>query len=276
MARSFTLLSTSIAGSQKFRRLPDHKSKCLYVLTLASPLASWCGVFRYPTAVAASDAQLTVDETAAAFARMVEVGLIEHDPASEVVRIVNWYGPNAPQNSDHSLRLLRDYAGLSDGTEHMRLASFSECIVAILAKVPRWKPEKVEILMAEARPLIDRMAQVHGSHFLDAIDAELNRSQAFVRREIEFLIPAFAHHVDTLATPCPHPEKEPTTGGGTQYRDNYKNNYENKDGDVVPQIGENVQPFASPHGADVRLAEKAKAKGPRPETIASAKLMAAR
>ena len=233
MARAFTMISTTLSGSRKLRSVADHRAKFLYLMILASPLASFCGLFRYPLGIAAYDAQLPLNEAESCLSTLCDAGLLQLEPGEEVVRVVNWFSVNAPTNADHALRLTREFGKLDIGNEKMRCACFAEFLVATLSSVPRWKEEKVENLLRELRPLVSRMASTFNEVFLAAVSAELKRSQPFVRQEAEFLIPGFSAYEsrnDTLSTPCQH-------GGHTQDLDNTDTNTKTEMVNVPSRFG---------------------------------------
>ena len=274
MSKTFAQIETTLPHSRKLRQL-NHKERWAYLCAHLTPLGGYIGLFRYPKAVWADDADLSVTELDAAIHKMAEAGLLTFDEDEDFVRIHSWFlKKNAPENASRMASIAAAYADL-DAPDAMILESAAEFTVGAIKRAQRWKPDSVEWskLRDVFKPFLAGMRHNYEDDLHEALAGQLNGQNRAVKVELCALIPSLQHH---LEAPCRHPAH--TVGAhDTKTRRHLDETKTRKDENYTDQFSaENVQPFTAPGSAEVRGAEKGKkAQGPHSETIEAARRIGA-
>lgn len=271
MGKSFAQIESSLPHSKKLRQL-NHKEKWAYLCAHVSPLGGYIGIFRYPLAVWADDADVTRDEIEAVIKRLEEVGLITFDPDTSCVRIHSWFlKKNAPENASRMTSMASDFADL-DAPLEMAVASIAEFAVGSVKRAQKWKPESTEWakLRSVFKPFLATMLQNFEDDLHEALKEQLEHQNKAVRAELGSLLPALDFY---LQTPCPHPAD--TVAPHETRRDDTKTTRkedEDLDGDAPQAFSANA-----PSGQVTPIAEVLrKSAKPFPSTINSPIAQAAR
>ena len=274
MAKTFAQIETTLPHSRKLRRL-NHKERWAYLCAHLTPLGGYIGLFRYPKAVWADDADLSVSELDSAIHKMAEIGLLSFDEDEDFVRINSWFlKKNAPENASRMASIAADYADLN-APDEMILESAAEFTVGAIKRAQRWKPESVEWskLREVFKPFLSGMRHNYEDDLHEALADQLNGQNRAVKVELCSLIPSLQYY---LEAPCRHPAH--TVGAydtkTTQHLDETETRKE-KDYTGKP-AADNVQPFSTPPVACAGSAEKvAKVQRPHSETIEAARRIGA-
>jgi hypothetical protein len=162
---------------------------------MCAHLSSFCtytGLFKYPAEIWAHDAQMSGDELDVVISELVAVGLIEHDPQEDYVRIVGWFhkrsGPDNPNRVDS---VISDLSTMDDMDPLMYCRAASELASASVKRSLRWKadaPGRAQ-LYGNLKQFLSEVYQDHDTAFLNALNDELDNSPATVRTEIGGLLP---------------------------------------------------------------------------------------
>ncbi|SFD58776.1 hypothetical protein SAMN04488523_101412 [Sulfitobacter brevis] len=274
MAKTFAQIETTLPHSRKLRQL-NHGERWAYLCAHLTPLGGYIGLFRYPKAIWADDADLAVAELDTAIQKMTETGLLSFDEDEDFVRIHSWFlKKNAPENASRMASLAADYSDL-DAPDELIMESAAEFTVGAIKRAQRWKPDSVEWgkLRDVFKPFLAAMRHNYEDDFHEALVAQLIGQNRAVKVELCALMPSLQHH---LEAPCPHPAD--TVGPHyTETRRHLNETKTRKDENYTDQISsENVQPFTALNSAEVGSAEKGrKAQGPRSETIEAARRIGA-
>jgi len=274
VTKTFAQIETTLPHSRKLRQL-NHRERWAYLCAHLTPLGGFIGLFRYPKAVWADDADLSVAELDVAIQKMTEAGLLSFDHDEDFVRIQSWFlKKNAPENASRMASIAADYADL-DAPDEMVLSSAAEFTVGALKRAQRWKPDSVEWakLREVFKPFLASMRHNFEDDFHAALADQLVGQNRAVRVELGALMPSLQHH---LEAPCPHPAH--TVGAhDTKTRRHLDETKTRKDENYTDQnSSENVQPFTSLSFAEVGSAEKGpKSQGPRSQTIEAARRIGA-
>ncbi|MEP5761155.1 MAG: hypothetical protein ABJ327_17935 [Litoreibacter sp.] len=208
-SRSYAQISCTLPASKKMRQLQNHKSRWTYLCAHLSLLGNYTGMFRYPVAVWADDAALSIGELRDCIDELVGADLIEFDPDEQIVRIVAWFHKkNCPENASRMINLVSDY-NASDG-EHVGMysRSVSEFIVGSVRRAQGWKSESSDWpkLRECFQPFLSQTYQDYGEQFLDTFAVEVLAAGKAVRAEICSLFPICGEAIALLEeTPCTHP-----------------------------------------------------------------------
>ena len=233
------------------------------------------GLFRYPKAVWADDADLSRSELETAIEKMVESGLIDYSDEDEVVRIGGWFmKKNAPENASRMASLAADYSTLA-APDGLLLASSAEFAVGSIKRAQRWKSDSSEWekLRGVFKPFLGTMRQNFEDDFHAALASQMTGQNRAVKAEICALMPSLQHY---LEAPCPHPAD--TVGAHDTYttrdlHDTDTTKYEIETSFTSDKIAR------PPDGAlpvDADDAEKKTwGEGPRSETIEAARRIGA-
>ncbi|WP_299300548.1 hypothetical protein [uncultured Litoreibacter sp.] len=208
-SRSYAQIGCTLPSSKKLRKLQSHKARWAYICAHLSPLGNYTGMFRYPLAVWADDASLSVSELESYIDELETVGLIEFDPDEQVVRIVAWFHKkNCPENASRMISLVGDYY-MSDGVNlDMYCRSVSEFVVGSIRRAQGWKQDSPDWpkLRECFQPFLRQIYQDTGNTFMHALASEVLASGKAVRAEICSLFPLFGDELASLESPpCPHP-----------------------------------------------------------------------
>ncbi|MBM2295115.1 hypothetical protein JQX09_24440 [Sulfitobacter pseudonitzschiae] len=274
MTKTFAQIETTLPHSRKLRQL-SHAERWAYLCAHLTPLGGFIGLFRYPKAVWADDADLSVAELDVAIQKMTGAGLLSFDHDEDFVRIHSWFlKKNAPENASRMASIAADYADL-DAPDELILTSAAEFTVGALKRAQRWKPDSVEWgkLREVFKPFLATMRHNFEDDFHAALADQIVGQNRAVRVELCALMPSLQHH---LEAPCPHPAH--TVGAhDTKTRRHLDETETRKDENYTDQnSSENVQPFTSLSFAEVGSAEKEpKAQGPRSQTIEAARRIGA-
>lgn len=208
-SRSYAQISCTLPASKKLRRLTNHKSRWAYLCAHLSPLGNYTGLFRYPKAVWADDAALSVSELEEAISELVSVGLIEFDDDEQTVRIISWFHKkNCPENASRMISLVSDYFALDDGDAGMYSRSVSEFVVGSVRRAQGWKTDSPDWpkLRECFQQFLRQNHQDYGNTFLEALALEVLAAGKAVRAEICSLFPLCLEAIAQLeAPPCVHP-----------------------------------------------------------------------
>lgn len=274
MSKTFAQIESSLPHSKKLRQL-NHEERWAYLCAHLTPLGGFIGLFRYPKAIWADDADLPRSKLNSAIEKMTEVGLLTCDADEDFVRITGWFlKKNAPENASRMASIAADFSDL-DAPDDMILGTAAEFTVGSIKRAQRWKSDSIEWVKLRDvfKPFLATMRQNFEDDFHEALAEQLVGQNRAVKAELCGLMPSLQYH---LEAPCPHPAH--TVGSHETRRDETdttrtKDLDENYTGQL---LGENVQPFTAPQSADVGNAEKSgKKQGPRSETIEAARRIGA-
>lgn len=274
VAKAFAQIETTLPHSRKLRQL-NHEERWAYLCAHLTPLGGYIGLFRYPKAVWADDADLSVSELDSAIHKMAEIGLLSFDEDEDFVRIHSWFlKKNAPENASRMASIAADYADLN-APDLMILESAAEFTVGAIKRAQRWKPDSVEWskLREVFKPFLAGMRHNYEDDLHEALADQLNGQNRAVKLELCALIPSLQYH---LEAPCRHPAH--TVGAHdtktTQHLDETETR---KEKDYTGKsAADNVQPFSTPPVACAGSAEKvAKVQRPHSETIEAARRIGA-
>ena len=203
MSRTYAQIDCSLLHSRKYRRL-NHLQKSAYTSAHLSLLGNFIGIFRYPKASWAYDADISHEEMDEAISAMQQVGLIQYDEDEGFVRIVDWFfKKNAPDNASTMIRMVKDFAEL-EAPDAIFLASAAEFAVGSIKRALRWKPDSPDWpKLREAFKLF--LKNIQGGFeddFLQELKTCLEGQSNAVRAEISALLPTLPFYLEAR---CPHP-----------------------------------------------------------------------
>ncbi|TIM06647.1 hypothetical protein [Mesorhizobium sp.] len=125
-ARTFTKVSPMVWRSPRFINLPE-EAKVGYLYLLTNAHVTSAGIYELPRGYACSDLGWAEAGYDSVLKELLEAGLIDHDPDTEVILIERWFRHNPPTNDDHALGTRRRIEAIS--SDHLRekaMASFEE------------------------------------------------------------------------------------------------------------------------------------------------------
>ncbi|TIO26934.1 hypothetical protein [Mesorhizobium sp.] len=125
-ARTFTKVSPMVWRSPRFIKLPE-EAKVGYLYLLTNAHVTSAGIYELPRGYACADLGWAEAGYDSVLKELLEAGLIDHDPNTEVILIERWFRHNPPTNDDHALGTRRRIEAIrSDHLREKAMASFEE------------------------------------------------------------------------------------------------------------------------------------------------------
>ncbi len=202
--RSFVMVSIGSAVSEKIRSLPGDRERFAYFCVLSSELSSFIGLFRYPPKILAFDLgdDVTIAEASHVISELDAAELIQSDPKSGYLRIVDWYaGPNrVKKNASHAEGIIKDYSRERDTAKKLRLGSISEFAISAVEASHNWGPD-AEKLQSHLSTFLHREMRDRGEDLLAALRVrQLSASNSSWDWLCGVLPDLCSHGVDTVST----------------------------------------------------------------------------
>lgn len=99
--REFAKVTPQTWRDRRFKGLSSSDARLAYLYCVASEHQNSSGVCRLPALYACADLAWTNERYMAALAEVVAAGLIVHDPDTDELYCVGWYGINPAMNPSH-------------------------------------------------------------------------------------------------------------------------------------------------------------------------------
>lgn len=199
-SRPYAQIECSLTGSKKFRGLSGPTAKLVYICIHLSDFCTYAGLFHYPLAMWAHDAQLERNELLEAIQELIQARLIEFDQTEEFVRVVGWFHKrNGPKNPNCFVGVVKDLARLRDVPSGMYCASAAELAVAALQRVMSWKEDAKgrTDLNGSIKRFLNSCYADYDEEFLNSLEAELEKSaRGSVAKEMSSLFPPLLVRLD--------------------------------------------------------------------------------
>lgn len=96
------MVQRSVWRSERFISLQEDRDRLLFFYFMTCPHQTNVGCYRLPDGYACSDLGFTLDDYRASRGRLVDSGLIDHDPDTEEIYVDRWLHKCPPTNAKHA------------------------------------------------------------------------------------------------------------------------------------------------------------------------------
>lgn len=141
-ARDFSKVAPVVWWSRKFRGLSD-RGKIGYLYILSNGHVTSAGCYELPDGYACADLEWSLDEWEGIRGELIAAGMVDHDPANNVVFVEQWYRFNGPMNDKHAKGTLRFLEAVeSERLREKAIAQFREADAERMAKASAKEAER--------------------------------------------------------------------------------------------------------------------------------------
>lgn len=160
MARDFTKISPKLWKSKKFKSLSNDIARFGFLYVMASNHQTNAGICSMPFPYITHDLDWSLEQTEQVFAELLSANLIDRDPDSEEIMVVDWFHHNGPMNKNHRKGILRTLSRVQ--SERLRSAG----LTALESASPTEnEPEtNVKYPFPGSQPSIASSKSIHGLH----------------------------------------------------------------------------------------------------------------
>lgn len=204
-SRKFAIIQTNLLRSAKMASV-DHAARWAWLCGMMR--TSFTGVSEYTLPLWCRDAGLDALAMGEAIDSLIEAGLIEWCPETEMLRLIGFHTAHPPDNASAAQRLCVDFSGdiaITDADQvGMLLRASAEFAVAALTRSTRWKEDSPDRpkLRHSLTEFLKATSLEFETDFLDALSEELDGASKAVQAEFLSMLPVLSlHRQNTVSAP---------------------------------------------------------------------------